>query len=443
LYTVMPALVSFVTQLTNWYVRLNRDRLKGLEGDGAEAEAEAETGLQVLYDVLLDVTIIMAPFTPFISEYFYQHLRKLQDSYNDAENGGGKSNPVMPGKSHSVHFLRLPAYDESRLNKNAVEAMEALQAIVEHGRTVREKRNISLRTPVKNVVAIMRNPPTHVVEGITGSLKKYILSELNAFDFQIVGKEEEHEWVSLSLTLNFSVLGKKLGKKMKPVQKAVQGISHAEAVKCLEDGKLEVEGETLDTKTELLSKLQFAKEGSQWEATVKVDGSLVVAVDCTQDEEILSAGKSRELINGIQQLRKNAGLDLKDAVESFFLEEDGVTIVEDAVSRNVPLFQSKFKGSVPLPQRFAPAWSVLLKSAEVEVGGATVNVSIYRPAIALSDALDERAIKVLSTFEPSKFSEGQSFKFDVDGEAMTLQEGQDFWLSTASKVRKTKSLSWL
>ena len=66
LYTVMPALVSFVTQLTNWYVRLNRDRLKGLEG----GETESETGLQVLYNVLLDVTMLMAPFTPFITEYW-------------------------------------------------------------------------------------------------------------------------------------------------------------------------------------------------------------------------------------------------------------------------------------------------------------------------------------------------------------------------------------
>ena len=224
LYTVMPALVKFVTQLTNWYVRLNRDRLKGLEE--GNAEDEAETGLQVLYDVLLDVTIMMAPFTPFITEYFYQHLRKLQPSYKDAANGGGKSNPVMPGKSDSVHFLRLPSYDESRLNHEAVEAMEALQAIVEQGRVCREKRNISLRTPIKSIVAVLRNPPAHVVAGVTGPLKKYILSELNAWEFQIVPKEQEHDWVTLSLTPNFPVLGKKLGKKMKEVGDAVRGLSH-------------------------------------------------------------------------------------------------------------------------------------------------------------------------------------------------------------------------
>jgi isoleucyl-tRNA synthetase len=287
LYTVMPALVKFVTLLTNWYVRLNRDRLKGLEGgsgEGGDAETDAETGLQVLYNVLLDVTIIMAPFIPFITEFFYQHLRKFQLSYAEAANGGGTSNPVKPGKSDSVHFLMLPQYDETRLNTNAVEAMEALQSIVELGRNAREKRNISLRTPVKTIVAILSNPAPHVVEGITGLLKKYILSELNAWDFVVVPKEQEHDWVKLSLSPNFSLLGKKLGKKMKAVKDFVVKMSHEDAIKCLEGGKLEVEGEVLDCATELESKLDFSKEGEHWEATVKTDGALVVAVDCTQDE---------------------------------------------------------------------------------------------------------------------------------------------------------------
>jgi len=226
LYTVMPALVTFVTQLTNWYVRLNRDRLKGLEGEGDAANTEAETGLQVLYDVLLNMTIVMGPFTPFITEFFYQHLRKLQPSYAEAANGGGKTNPVKPGKSDSVHFLRLPEYDESRLNANAVEAMEALQSIVEQGRNAREKRNIGLRTPVKSVVAVLRNPSENVVNAIAGPLKKYILSELNAWEFIVVPKEQQHDWVTLSLTPDFKVLGKKLGKKMKAVGAAVKKLSH-------------------------------------------------------------------------------------------------------------------------------------------------------------------------------------------------------------------------
>jgi len=220
LYTVMPALVEFGGQLTNWYVRLNRDRLKGME------DGDAETGLQVLYDVLLDVSRIMSPFTPFITEFFYQHLRKLQPSYKDRENGGGTSNPVLPGKSDSIHFLQLPEYDESRLNSDAMEAMETLQSIVEQGRTSREKRTISLKFPVKNVTAVLRNPSKYVVDAITGSLKKYILSELNVWELVLVPKDQEHEWVKLSLTPNFNVLGKRLKQKMKAVGNAVKDLTH-------------------------------------------------------------------------------------------------------------------------------------------------------------------------------------------------------------------------
>ena len=440
LYTVLPALVTYVTQLTNWYVRLNRDRLKGLEGEGTEAETEAEIGLQVLYDVLLDVTVVLGPFTPFLSEFFYQHLRKLQPSYAEAANGGGSVNPIKRGKSDSVHFLNLPEYDGSRLNAEAVETMETLQIIVEQGRNAREKRNISLRTPVKSVVAILRSPPDHVVKGLTGTLKKYILSELNAWDFKVVPEEEQQNWVTLSLTPNFKILGKKVGKKMKAIASQVKTMSHTEAVKCLEEGKLVVEEVELDTVTELISKLSFSKAGDQWESTPSADGATVVALDCTQDEAILSAGMARELINHIQQLRKAAGLDLKDVVEVFFDEEEGVTSTEDAVKNNVATLDAKFKGSIPLPQRLAPAWSVVLKSDTVDVGGSKVTVAVCRPAVAVKDSLDDALKSVLATKEPSELTAGGLFKFEVDGNSYELAEGADYWLSTAAKARHNSFL---
>ena len=442
LYTVLPALVSYVTQLTNWYVRLNRERLKGLEGEGSEAYEEAETGLQVLYDVLLNVSITLGPFTPFLSEFFYQHLRKLQPSYAEAANGGGSSNPVKPGKSDSVHFLTLPKYDDSRLNPEAVAAMGALQTIVEQGRNAREKRNISMRTPVKSVVAILRSPSDSVVNALTGPLQKYILSELNAWEFKLVPEEEQHDWVKLSLTPNFPVLGKKVGKKMKAITAAVKKMSHSDAVKCLEEGKLVVDDIELDTVTELISKLSFSKEGDFWESTPSADGATVVALDTTQDDAIISAGMARELINHIQQLRKAAGLDLKDVVEVFFHEEDGVTSTEDAVSKNVATLDTKFKGSIPLPQRLAPEWSVVLKSDTVDVGGSKVDVSVCRPAIAVNDSLDDIVKKILSTKEPSQFSVGETFKCSLDGKEYELKEGEDFWLSSVAKARSTKRIGW-
>ncbi len=216
-----------------------------------------------------------------------------------------------------------------------------------------------------------------------------------------------------------------------------------EAVKVIEDGSIEVEGEVLNAETELESKIDFSRAGEEWEATSKMDGSLVVVIDCTQDEATLSSGMSRELMNGIQQLRKAAGLELKDVVEVFFTEHDDVDVVEKVVARNVSLFSAKFKGSVPLPSRFAPKWAVSLKCDTIEVGGSRVDVTICRPAVAVKDDLGEAPVNVLSTLEPFTLGNGATFECTIDGERFSLKEGVDFWKSSAAKVRSMKLVDWL
>lgn len=440
LYTVMPELVRFIGQLTNWYVRLNRDRLKGSEGD----ESDTETGLQVLYDVLLNMTTLMAPFTPFITEYLYQHLRKLQPSFEEANNGGGSQNPIKPGKSDSVHFLPVPVYDKSRLNHDAVEAMTALQNIVELGRNVREKRLINLKTPVKNVVVILSNPSENVINSLNGALKSYILSELNAWDLTIVPKEEEHEWVTLSLTPVFSVLGKKFGKQMKAVAATINGLSHSEAVAVIQKGSIEIEGGVIDAKSELVSKLSFSKEGENWESASTQEGDCVVAVDCTQDDAILASGRARELINHIQQLRKTAGLDLKDKVEAFFEEDEAADATESAVAGNVEMLRNKFGGSVPVPKKFAPKWSVVIQKDIVEVGGSKVEISLCRPCLAFRDGLEDNLEgSFLAVIDPATVGDGAGVRCEIDGKMVQLKEGTDFWRSTAAKLESTKAISWL
>ena len=193
----------------------------------------------------------------------------------------------------------------------------------------------------------------------------------------------------------------------------------------------------------LISKLSFSREGDNWESTTAADGACVIALDCTQDEEIIAAGTARELVSHIQQLRKAAGLELKDVVEVFFQEEEGVSLTEDAVSRNVAMLDSKFKGVVPLPQKLAPSWSVPLKTGSVEVGGSMISLSVCRPALAANDSLDEGVKNVLSTKEPSELEAGQTFKCSVDGKEYELKEGSDFWLNSVAKAKATGAVSWL
>jgi isoleucyl-tRNA synthetase len=91
LYTVVPRLIEFIDELSKWYIRLNRFRIKGEYGD-----TEAYLALSVLHEILKTLTVIMAPFTPFFTEYLYQHLRKFDSNYTNAT-----------GKRTLVEFLRF------------------------------------------------------------------------------------------------------------------------------------------------------------------------------------------------------------------------------------------------------------------------------------------------------------------------------------------------
>jgi len=216
-----------------------------------------------------------------------------------------------------------------------------------------------------------------------------------------------------------------------------------DAISTLEAGTLDFEGLTISAKDELISKLSFSKEGEQWESTSTATGDVVVAVDCTQDKAIISAGQSRELINAIQQLRKAMGLDLSDKVEVFFEENAGMTAVEDAVSMNVNVFEAKFQGAVPVPKKFAPKWSVVLRSDTAEIGGSRVEVSICRPAVAGKDGLGDGVEYFLSTLEPTTVAEQSTLCAKLDGKEVTLKQGEDFWVDTVAKLKDTKALSWL
>lgn len=136
-------------------------------------------------------------------------------------------------------------------------------------------------------------------------------------------------------------------------------------------------------------------------------------------------------------------MDLKDQVEVFFEEAVGITVVEDAVAGNVGAFEAKFQGAVPVPKKFAPEWSVVLRSDVVEIGGSKVEVSICRPAVAGRDGLKEDVSYFLSTLEPSKAEEESEMKITLDGKEVVLKRGVDYWVNTVAKLRDTKTVSWL
>lgn len=137
LYNVVRHMLSFLEQLTNWYVRLNRSRMKGEEG-----LEEQITSLNTLFDVLLNTTIMMSCITPFIAEYIYMNMRN------------GISKDSKDYYAESIHFLSIPGYSESLLNENIEKMVQRMQSAIEVGRKIRDNKVISLKTPLAKVVIV-------------------------------------------------------------------------------------------------------------------------------------------------------------------------------------------------------------------------------------------------------------------------------------------------
>ena len=121
LYTVVQELLQFLDKLTNWYIRLNRPRLKGDYN-----EEDWINALNILFITLLNLVILLSPFIPFVTEFIYQNIR----------------NGLKEGQSlleKSIHFLRIPEYNEKLLDENIEKMMNNMISVIELGRKLREK----------------------------------------------------------------------------------------------------------------------------------------------------------------------------------------------------------------------------------------------------------------------------------------------------------------
>ena len=130
LYNVSPKLLRFLEDLTNWYIKLNRNRIRGDETD-----EDWVVSLNVLFDVLLNATVLLAPFVPFISECLYQNFRKVIPADS-------------PYQAESIHFVRIPKFDQSLINETIERDVNKMQTVIELGRKIRDRRKTPLKQPV-------------------------------------------------------------------------------------------------------------------------------------------------------------------------------------------------------------------------------------------------------------------------------------------------------
>jgi isoleucyl-tRNA synthetase len=279
---VVPPLVEFIEYLTNWYIRLSRRRFWKSENDGDKFAAYS-----TLYTVLVDFNKILAPILPFITDYIYMRLTE-----NDKSN-----------QHKSIHLCDFPVANKTLQNRELEEKMDLVRKAVELGRSLRSVHQLKTRQPLKSVSVVVKDE-RH--QRYFEELSDLIRSELNVKT--VIVSSNEESLVNRSAKPNLKLLGKVLGKQMKEATEIIKGFGNKE-VSLLESGKtIEVLGQVLSLEHILIERTP--KEGF----VVESEAGVTVALDTELDKELEKEGLARELVNRIQNLRKDAGFEVSDHI---------------------------------------------------------------------------------------------------------------------------------
>ncbi|RKP10622.1 isoleucyl-tRNA synthetase [Thamnocephalis sphaerospora] len=358
LYTVVPRLLQLIEELTNWYIRFNRKRLKCEYG-----VADGVLALNTLFDVLFALVKMMAPFTPFLTENMYQTLKQFVPA--EAEEGEDV---------RSVHYLMFPEPRADYFDTEIERRVTRMQSVIELGRFVREKNNLSLKTPLRELVVV--HPDTEYHADIL-SLESYILEELNVQKITVTADEEKYS-IKYKAAADFKVLGQKLKKDMVKVKNALPGLSSDEVKQYLQTGELLVNGIQL-VEGDLQVIRYYSATDSHYEANSERD--LLILLDTNVDAELLEEGTAREVVNRVQRLRKKSGLQPTDAVHTYYrVVKDVDDQLVNVFNNRMALITKTLKRAL-LPADKCPAdvaTADVLAEEEQEINGATFVVKLVR-----------------------------------------------------------------
>lgn len=276
--------VSFIDQLTNWYIRRSRRRFWQ-----EKASQDREEAFATLYQVLLQLTKIAAPFVPFISEAMYRNLRS----------------EAMP---ESVHLCDFPVYYLSARDKELETTMQAVQDVVSMGHALRKENQLKVRQPLQTAHIACGNDKT------LEFLKKHqhlIAEELNVKSVEF--GTDEKRFVSLKAKPNFRILGKKVGKLMPQAKATIESFDQEKLAILLDKGVLAIE---LNGEEVILTPEDVQVEREVHEGMIAANaGNITIALDTTLTEELQLEGLAREIVNKINTMRREAGFDITDRID--------------------------------------------------------------------------------------------------------------------------------
>ena len=291
------AIQEFVGEnLSNWYVRLNRKRFwgGGLSDDKLAA-------YQTLYTCLETVAQLSAPFAPFISDRIFTDLNAVSGRHADV----------------SVHLSLFPVAEVSLVDRDLEEKMAMAQKVSSMVLALRRKVNIKVRQPLSKILIPVLDP---VVKEHIEAVRGLILSEVNIKELEFI--EDTTGVITKRIKPNFKTLGPRYGKQMKQISALVAAFSQADIAQL----------ERTDSWTTEIDGVKIEATAADFEITsedmpgwlVTTEGKLTVAMDITLTDELRKEGLARELVNRIQNIRKDSGFEVTDKIRVTFEKNEMV-----------------------------------------------------------------------------------------------------------------------
>ena len=286
-------ILAFIDLLNNWYIRRSRRRFWKSSVEGA-TDSDKTEAYQTLYSVLKTLITVACPFMPFTTEAIWQNLR-------------------TEGDPESIHLADFPKPYTKYRNKDLEFRMAAVQRAVAVGRALRSQYNIKIRQPLKSVELVTRKTEE---KNVLLEMEDIIREELNVKN--VIFRDNEENLVEYEAKANFRVMGKELGKDMKAASDKIAALSHDEIRSIIEGATLSLDIEScseggtriVDVTADKLDIRRIEKANLK----VQNSGTLTVGLDTEITEELSKEGDVRDLVRGVQNVRKESGLEVTDRI---------------------------------------------------------------------------------------------------------------------------------
>ncbi|OMP32534.1 isoleucine--tRNA ligase [Mangrovimonas sp. DI 80] len=304
--------ISDFTQdyLSNWYVRLSRRRF--WKGD---YQSDKISAYQTLYTCMVTLAKLGAPIAPFYMDKIYQDLTKVTQKEN----------------FESVHLAEFPVSDPAFIDKELERKMESAQTISSLVLSLRAKEKIKVRQPLQKIMVPV-NSEQQKTEIL--AVADLITSEVNVKEIEVL--EDASEILVKQIKPNFKVLGPRFGKDMKSIAQIISGFTSEDIKNMEQTGEVNVE---INGKSITLERSDVEITSQDIEGwLVANEGALTVALDVTINEELKKEGIARELVNRIQNLRKDSGFELTDRIAVHLQKDEQIS---NAVKQNIDYIKTE------------------------------------------------------------------------------------------------------